>query len=94
MHRPSRSLTWLQRAGCAGAIAGVVVLGVCRAAPNVHVEASSDAGVCAALQVVAATTLYDRVPPLEAPPELEEAVRELNNDLARARAAIEEACRG
>ncbi len=56
--------------------------------------APGDAGVCAALQVVSATALFDRLPPVDAPPELEEAVRELNDDLARARAAIEEACRG
>jgi hypothetical protein len=89
-----RSLTWLQRAGCAGAIAGVVALGLyARPEPPVVVT-PGDAGICAALHVVAATALYDRLPPVDASPEMEEAVSILNADLSRVRTQIKEACRG
>lgn len=62
--------------------------------PAPVVVAPADAGVCAALQVVAATALYDRLPPLDASPEVIEVVATINAELGRVRAQIETTCRG
>lgn len=79
------------RAICAVSIGGVVALGVWRP-PPVVVESPGNSGICPALQIVAVATLYDRVPPPSAPPELEAFVTALNTEMSTVRNQIEESC--
>ena len=68
-----------------------MLLGRCvpeRAAPTT----SSDP--CPVMLTLAATALYDRMPPPDATPEAIEAIEAVNADMSRVRAEIEEACRG
>lgn len=94
-HRPVHQSTgpaiWLGRLSCVVAIVAVVVLGMWQ--PRTQPVVPAELGVCDALRVVAATALYDRLPPLGSSPEQEEAVRMLNTELASMRTQIAEACR-
>lgn len=85
-YRPVHQRTpWLVRAGCAGVLVGVVMAARC--VPVQVTPASSDP--CPVLRTLAATALYDRLPPT---PEDEEATDRLNADLQAVRAQIEESC--
>lgn len=90
VHAPPAA-RWAGRVGCAVAIGGVVVLGLCRP-PPVYVEAPDDPGPCPALEVVSAVALYDRVAPPGANPDLEAFVTSLNVELGTVRRQIKESC--
>lgn len=67
-----------------------MALGVCARQPVVVTPA--DSGVCPVLRAVTEPALYDRIPPLGAPPEYVDFVTQLNIELALVRRQIEEAC--
>ena len=72
-------------------VAAVIALGV-RQEPESPDAATDYSGFCSALQDIATAALYSRVPPPDAPPELETFVTTLNHELALLRRQIKEAC--
>jgi hypothetical protein len=83
---------WLVRAGCAGALVGVVALGVRRPPPPVDVDsltAAQDRRVCVVLDAVVAFATQGLAPPVDASPEELAAVRNVNADLAQMREVVQ-----
>lgn len=86
-YRPVHQRTpWLVRAGCAGALVGVVALGVRRPNPPVDVEsltAAQDRRVCALAESFIAVALVGVSPPVDPTPADMDASLRVNAALAQ-----------